>query len=45
LGASLVASSSGARGSADYGAAAADRWLDSWLDLFQTTANVGNKKP
>jgi hypothetical protein len=44
-GASLVASSDGARGSADYGAAAVARVANSWLDLLQMAANVGDGKP
>jgi hypothetical protein len=44
-GASLVASSVGARGSAGYGAVAVAQVADSWLDLLQMAANVGGGKP
>jgi hypothetical protein len=44
-GASPVASSGGACGSADYGAAAVAWEADSWLDLLQMAANVGVENP
>jgi hypothetical protein len=42
---SLVANSGGARGSTDCSTAAVARMADSWLDLFQMTANVGVENP
>jgi hypothetical protein len=44
-GASLVASSSGARGSAGYGAAAVARVAGLLARSISTVANVGNGKP
>jgi hypothetical protein len=44
-GASLVASSSDARGSTFYSAAVVAQVVDSWLDLFQMAANVGVENP
>jgi hypothetical protein len=44
-GASVEANSSGARGSTDCSAAAVVWVADSWLDLFQMAANVGDGKP
>jgi hypothetical protein len=44
-GASLEANGGGARGSTDSSAAAVVRVADSWLNLFQMAANVGDGKP
>jgi hypothetical protein len=44
-GASLVASSGGARGSADYGAATVARVAGLLARSISTAANVGNGKP
>jgi hypothetical protein len=44
-GAFLEANGSGARGSTDCSAAAVVWVAESWLDLFQIAANVGDGKP